>query len=180
MTEATRTIFSVLNDALRVAAVYALLLLLTLILMTNWALPYFSVLKPQIVLVAVFYWTLYRPILMPPWMIFIVALFLDAATPGLPMGTHAFSYLLVAGLLKPRRRMLMGQPFMMVWVVFIAAMAVDMMIKCLALAMLGSGGLNVTTIVINALATILAFPLLLLLLVSIHRLLPPSRGMIAT
>jgi rod shape-determining protein MreD len=180
MTDATRTFFQVLNDAVRVAAVYVVLILLTLILMANWALPYFSVLKPQIVLVVVFYWTLYRPTLMPPWMIFVVGLFLDAATPGVPMGTHACSYLLIAGLLKPRRRMLMGQPFMMIWAVFIAAMVVDLLIKCLAILAMGAGGLNVVTIVINALSTVLAFPVLLLFLVSVHRLLPPSRGMIST
>jgi rod shape-determining protein MreD len=179
MTETSKTIFEVLIDAARVALVYVLLAFLTVILMANWVLPYFTVLKPQIVLVAVFYWTLYRPTLMPPWLIFLVGLGLDALNPVIPFGTHAFSYLLIAGLLKPRRRMLMGQPFMMVWVGFIVAILIDLLIKSLSLVTLGQIQINTTTVIINALSTTLAFPLLLVLFVWVHRLLPTSRGMIA-
>lgn len=180
MTDATRTLLQILNDAMRVSLVYVILAFLTLLLMANWVLPYFNVLKPQIVLVAVFYWTLYRPTLMPPWIILAIGLILDAMNPAMPMGTHAFSYLLIAGLLKPRRRMLMGQPFMMVWVAFIAVVITDMVLKCLTIGLFGQIHINLGTIVINALATTLLFPILLLALVSVHRLLPASRGMIAT
>jgi rod shape-determining protein MreD len=179
MTEATRTLLQVFSDASRVALGHGLLLLLTLVLMANWVLPYFSVLKPQLILVAIFYWSLYRPTLMPPWLVFAVGLALDLIHPVMPLGTHAFSYLLIAGSLRPRRRMLMGQPFMMIWVAFMVVVAADLIIKTLALLALAGVGVNVATILINGLSTILAFPVLLMMFVWIHRLLPASRGLIA-
>lgn len=180
MTEATRNMLQVCLDLLRIVMVYGVFTVLLLLLMANWALPYFNVLKPQIVLVAIFYWTLYRPTLMPPWAVFIAGLLLDAMNPVMPMGTHALSYLLIIGLLRPRRRMLMGQPFMMIWVAFIAAIIIDMTIKIFVLSAMTNTALNVPTILLNALVTTLAFPLVLMVLVWVHRLLPVTRGMIAS
>ncbi len=180
MTEVTRTLMQVLTDMMRVMGIYIILILLTLFMMSNWVLPYFSVLKPQIILIIIFYWTLYRPGMMPYWVIFLAGLLLDIANPILPLGTHAFSYLLIAGILRPRRRMLMGQPFVMVWITFIGTMIIDMILKMIILAFASSVSLNQMTIGINGLATILFFPLGLLMLVGLHRLLPPSRGMISS
>ena len=179
MTEATRTLIQALNEAWRVALIYVLILFLLLVMMSNWVLPYFSVLKPQLMLVAVFYWTLYRPGIMPSWVVFILGLILDLANPVLPLGTHAFSYLLVVGLLRPRRRMLMGQSFMIVWVAFVIAVLLDLGVSTLMLSMGTSASIPGSVLSVHAIATILAFPLILTILVGLHRLLPPGRGMIA-
>lgn len=179
MTDTTRTLFQILTDGLRVLLAHGVVLFLVLVLMANWVLPYFSVLKPQIVLIAVFYWTLYRPTLMPPWLIFVFGLMLDCMNPVMPLGLHGFTYLLIAGLLKPRRRMLMGQPFMMVWVAFIVVMMTDIVIKCLALWLFSPYQIQAGVIVLNGITTILLFPVLLMVMVSVHRVLPQSRGLIA-
>lgn len=180
MTEATRTLMQICLDLVRVFLVYGVFICLIFLLMANWALPYFSVLKPQIVLVAVFYWTLYRPTLMPPWVVFTTGLLLDSMNPVMPIGTHALSYLLIAGLLKPRRRMLMGQPFMMIWVAFIAVAVMDMVIKMTVIEVFTTISVNTMTVMLNGLVTTLFFPLVLMVLVWVHRMLPVSRGMIAT
>lgn len=178
MTDATRTLIQMSLDLLRVALVYGLFAVLLLMLMANWSLPYFTVFKPQIVLIAVFYWTLYRPSLMPPWVVFATGLLLDAVNPAVPMGTHALSYLLILGLLKPRRRMLMGQPFMMIWVGFIAVMVIDMAIKVAVMSILTASRPSTEIILLNGLVTILVFPMVLMLLVFVHRFLPAGRGMV--
>lgn len=180
MTDVSKTLMQVFTDILRVFGVYLILILLALFMMANWVLPYFMVIKPQIILIVVFYWTLYRPGMMPYWVIFLTGLLLDLTNPVLPLGTHAFSYLLIAGILRPRRRMLMGQSFMMVWVTFIVAVIVDMGVMVAVLGFVSYGSLSQMTIGINALATILSFPLGLMMMVGLHRLLPPSRGMISS
>lgn len=180
MTEATRTLLQVLAAMARIALVYAIFIAVLFLVMANWALPYFAVLKPQILLALVFYWTLYRPTLMPPWVIFVAGLLLDAMNPAMPFGTHAVSYLLVSGLLKPRRRMLMGQPFMMIWVAFIAALLLDLTLKIFVITLFSASTVTVSIILLNALVTTLCFPIVLMGLVWVHRLLPATRGMIAT
>ncbi len=180
MTDVSRTLMQVFSDIFRIFGVYLLLFLLALFMMANWVLPYFMVMKPQIILIVVFYWTLYRPGMMPYWVIFLTGILLDLTNPVLPLGTHAFSYLLIAGILRPRRRMLMGQSFMMVWMTFIVAVILDMVMTVLILSVVSYASLNQMTIGINGLATILFFPLGLMIMVGLHRLLPPTRGMISS
>lgn len=178
MTERTATVFQVISHALRVILAYSVFVFLLLLLMSNWALPYFMVLKPQLLLVVVYYWTLYRPTLMPPWVILLGGLLLDLVTPVVPIGTHAASYLLIASVLKPRRRFMMGQSFMMVWAVFVMAVLMDIVFKWFAIVVLTPTRVDVATLLLNGFVTILAFPLLVMILVSVHRLLPAGRGMI--
>jgi rod shape-determining protein MreD len=180
MTEQTRSILQMLRVGLSVTFAYAVFILLLLVLLANWALPYFSVLKPQLLLIIIYYWSLYRPTLMPPWAIFIGGLLLDLLNPVMPLGTHAASYQLVAALVKPRRRMLIGQSFMVVWVGFALVCIFDMVFKGLAIYLFTSATLDPMVLILNTFITILAFPTLVLVLVLVHRLLPAGRGMIVT
>lgn len=178
MTETTASVFSIVSHSLRVVLAYAVFIFLLLLLLSNWALPYFSVLKPQLLLIVIFYWTLYRPTLMPPWVILAGGLLLDLMNPVMPMGTHAASYLIIASVVKPRRRFMMGQNFMVVWAGFVLAVLIDIAFKWLVLSILTATQLEVSTILLNGFVTVLAFPLLVLVLVTVHRLLPAGRGMI--
>jgi rod shape-determining protein MreD len=179
MTDTSRNFMQMILDGARVLIAHGIVAMLVLVLMANWVLPYFAVLKPQIVLVAVFYWMLYRPTMMPPWLIFCVGVLLDCMNPVMPLGLHGFSYLLIAGLLKPRRRMLMGQPFMMVWVAFIVVMMTDIFIKCLVLWMFSPYDIQAGVVVLNGVVTILLFPVVLMFMVNVHRILPHGRGLIS-
>ena len=179
MTETTQSILQIMLDALRIMLAYGVFLLLLLLMMSNWAMPYFNVLKPQLVLVLVYYWTLYRPTLMPPWVIFVAGILLDLTTPVLPIGTHAASYLLISAILKPRRRMMMGQSFIVVWAGFVVATLMDLLLKWLLINLFSASSLDFQTMLLNGLMTVLSFPLLVMVLVTVHRLLPPGRGMIA-
>ena len=178
MTDATLTIIQMVSYAARIMLAYAVFILLAVLMMSNWALPYFSILKPQLLLIIVFYWTLYRPTLMPPPVILIAGILLDAMNPMMPIGTHAASYLLIAGILKPRRRSLMGQPFVVVWVGFAVAAVIDLLFKWLMLSVLTPADLTLGTILFNGFITVLAFPLVVMVLTLVHRMLPAGRGMI--
>ena len=180
MPSQTRSFFAVIGDMIRIGIVYLFLAGLVLLFMSNWVIPYFNILKPEILLTAVFYWALYRPGMMPSWAIFCAGLMLDAMNPGLPFGTHAFGYLLVAGIVRSKRRMLMAQPFIMIWVAFVAAVAVNMTVTWIASELLTSQSLNMRTLGLNAFMSVLCFPVVMPIFVFLHRFLPASRGMIAS
>ena len=178
MTETTRNLLQTLNHIARVGFAYVVFIVLLLLLMANWGIPHFSALKPQLILALVYYWTLYRPTMMPPWVILTAGLLIDLMHPTLPLGTHAAGYLLISALLKPRRRTLMGQSFVMVWVVFVLAVAADLIFKWLVTTMLTDSGLDLSILLLNGFVTVLCFPILVFVLVAVHRLLPAGRGMI--
>jgi rod shape-determining protein MreD len=180
MTEHTQSLLSILGFAVRIALAYGIFLALLLLMMANWDLPFFAVLKPQLLLVLVFYWTLYRPGLMPPAIILLAGVFQDLLNPGVPLGLQAFSYLLIGGLLRPRRRAFMGQPFTVVWAVFVLAVVVDLILKVVMLSLFSELQLSFQVLFLNGFTTVLSFPILVSLLSLIGRILPPQRGMISS
>ena len=100
-------------------AVPPMVLLVLLLLLNASALPIGDSMKAQVplLLIAVFYWSVYRPGLMPLWLIFISGVLLDFLT-GVPLGLSAF-VLMAAGLIvRDQRILLLGQPFVTLWFVF--------------------------------------------------------------
>ena len=72
---------------------------------------------PSLAVVAVFYWTIHRPALMPIWAVFLVGLFHDLIADG-PLGVGILTLLLVHALVEGNRRFLVGTSFAIVWLVF--------------------------------------------------------------
>lgn len=179
MTEATFNLVQFLFRLLGVALAYLVFIGLILLVMAHWGVPYLAEVKPQLPLIVVFYWILYRPTLMPPMVILLAGLVLDALSPGLPIGTHAVSYLLITGILKPRRRGLVGQPFAVVWVGFAVAALIDLVLKTVAMMAFTYTLPGVAALGFSTAITLLSFPLVVMLLALVHRVLPPSRGMIS-
>lgn len=73
--------------------------------------------------VAVYFWSLFRPHAMPPAAVFVLGLFADLLGFG-PLGVRALVLLLVHGFALRARRGLTGQRFLVVWLVFAAVVTV--------------------------------------------------------
>lgn len=89
--------------------------------------PYYGLVAANVGVMAVFYWVVYRPDLMPPVAAFMVGLWQDILI-GTPEGANAFVLLVVAMALAAQRRFFQGKSFMVVWWAFgmIAFMAVTL------------------------------------------------------
>ncbi len=75
------------------------------------------IVSPAFALMAVFYWALYRPELMPPYAVFLVGLYYDLASAG-PLGLWAFIYLVVYGIVLSQRLFFIGRAFFAIWIAF--------------------------------------------------------------
>jgi len=75
------------------------------------------IVSPAFALMAIFYWALYRPELMPPYAVFLVGLYYDLASAG-PLGLWAFIYLVVYGIVLSQRLFFIGRAFFAIWVAF--------------------------------------------------------------
>lgn len=92
------------------------LLTLTLLILSMVPLPIagYRMVAPAVVLMSVYHWTVYRPDLLPPIVVFSVGIVQDLLT-GAPFGTGPLTLLLVHLVVSSQRRFLLGKTFPIVW-----------------------------------------------------------------
>jgi rod shape-determining protein MreD len=85
-------------------------------------------------LTSVFYWSIYRPDLMPAWAAFSIGIFIDLVSGG-PIGLGAIVLLLVHWIAVGQRRALIGKAFPIAWLGYLlisaVACAVYWLIACI-------------------------------------------------
>lgn len=162
------------NWALRLMLAQGVILLFVLLTVVSFSVPHAGDFKPFFVLMAVYYWAIYRPTIMPVAYTFALGLIIDLLAE-LPIGLTALVLVGLQTIVQRSRLFLMGQPYVMVWLGF-AIMAVAyalslwllMSLSVLNFALMGA----FVQTMIAALLSVLLFPLASLLLQAVHRLLP--------
>ena len=111
-----------------------LTLTLVFVSMVPVPVPGYIPVTPMLTLVAVYYWSIYRPDLLPLVATFGLGLVQDILT-GTPLGMSALVLLLVQGAVVAQRRFFLGKTFIVVWWCFMlvapAAAAVSWLVACL-------------------------------------------------
>jgi rod shape-determining protein MreD len=79
--------------------------------------PGYAPIVPQLALMAVFHWTVFRPDLLPIWSIFIIGILQDSLS-GAPMGLNTMVYLTIYGVILGQRRFFLGKTFWVEWLGF--------------------------------------------------------------
>lgn len=164
--------------AARLGAVQLVIGLLFILNLVNFALPYAGQVRPLFLLMAIYYWAIFRPTLIPPVMAFMWGLLLDLLS-GAPVGLNALIFLIVQWVVRDQRLYLMGQSYVTLWLGFaVTAFAycfVQWLLFSLLYTTLAGYGMPLAT----ALLSVGLFPLISLILVFTHRFLPhePSRGL---
>lgn len=149
------------------------LLVITLLLLNVTALPILPMggLKPQFVLMAVYYWAIYRPTLMPPLLCFVLGIVMDVLS-GMPTGINALILVAAQWIVRDQRRFLMGQPYSTIWAVFGLVATVSAGVQW---ALYGLAHMHWSPLVpvgSGLLLTVFLFPFISLALVFTHRILP--------
>jgi rod shape-determining protein MreD len=80
--------------------------------------PAWGTLAPPLMLMAVFYWSLVRPDLMPPTAAFALGLLQDGLT-GAPLGSGALVMVLTQWTMRGQQRFLVNRPFTLLWAAFV-------------------------------------------------------------
>jgi rod shape-determining protein MreD len=161
---------------LRLCLPHMVTFIFILLNLSSPALPVAQFLKPDFVLMAVYYWAIYRPTIMPPAFIFCLGVIVDLLG-GTPVGLYALTYLAAHWVTRDQRRFLMGQPFVTLWLGFMFISFAAFLIQW------GFYLLSELTVplimpaIFRMFATIFIFPGVVMLLLNIHKLLPapPSR-----
>ncbi|MFQ5958821.1 MAG: rod shape-determining protein MreD [Alphaproteobacteria bacterium] len=93
---------------------FALTLALMLVSVVPLRLPGFAPVTPVVALMAVYYWSIYRPDLFPLAAVFFIGLVQDTLN-GTPMGLSSLVLLLVQGVVVSQRRFFHGKAFLVEW-----------------------------------------------------------------
>ena len=111
------SIVQTLDGLGRRLAPFATTVLLVVLNAIPLPLPDYRAIVPLVPLMAVFYWALYRPDLMPAAGVFLIGV-LDDVLTGAPLGLNALIFLAVLGFVRRNRRLLAGRTFPFVWGAF--------------------------------------------------------------
>lgn len=140
-------------------------LVLTLLVIagsTRLGLPLIGPVLPSFGLMGVFFWSVFRPDLMPYWLAFLIGLLMDILAGG-PPGLNALLLLAAQAFCASQRRVLVGRTFPILWAGFalvaIAVGAISWLINCIYLAQF----LMPFTILMEVGITIALFPLVVMI-----------------
>jgi rod shape-determining protein MreD len=126
-----------LDISIRQSTPVVVTLLLTVLSVVPVGLPASSSLAPDIVLIAVFYWTVHRPDLMRAWTVFVIGMLSDVLS-GTPLGVHPLVLVLVHTVIISQHKIFRGAAFGVVWWAF-SLIAPAAHIAAAAIAFVGAG-----------------------------------------
>lgn len=157
----------------RASAPLALTLVVVVLKVVPLRLPAYAVIAPDLVLMAVFYWTVHRPDLLRAWGAFVVGL-LDDVLTGTPLGVSSLVLLLVHWTIIAQHRLFRSLSFAFLWLGFaIVAAGAKLVVVTLALVV-GHGLIDPSIIFAQYAFTVAVYPLVSLLMGRAQRAFLPA------
>ncbi|MFP4313348.1 MAG: rod shape-determining protein MreD [Alphaproteobacteria bacterium] len=157
--------------SVRFALVYSLVILLWVMDVISLGVPEFQTLKPSFFLVALFYWSIYRPTLLPSWLVFLAGLVLDLIT-GLPVGLNAFLFVIIQRILIDQRLTFTGQPFTTVFFGYLIVSSLYYAIQWGIFGLVQQGFIDIHFVAGRIIMANIFFPVFYLLTHITHKVLP--------
>lgn len=156
----------------RMAVPYALLAVIFLLSVVSVPYPLAIFFRAPLLLMAIYYWSVYRPTLIPPWLVFVLGLVFDLIT-GLPyLGSSAILFLIGRLVVVDQRRFLIAQPFSVIWMGFAALATAFYLFQWGLSCLLSLQRIPIHDFAISYILGIVIFPLLYLFLHFSHKILP--------
>lgn len=147
----------------------ALILVFLILAVVPHHIPGYGSIKPDFLLIAVFYWSVHRPSLMPPSVCFVLGILLDVFS-AFPLGLNALVFVIVQKLISDQRKLFLGQPFYVSWIGFGLMCLLANAIKTGVFYIMNDSLPGLEEIYFNMLLTIAIFPLVTILLIGSHKL----------
>lgn len=137
--------------------------------------PEYLAVMPNFGLMAVFYWTIYRPDLLPVSVVLGIGLIHDLLIGGL-IGLTPLAMIGTYGIVLKQRRVFLGKPFGVTWWGFMITAAAAGFASWLIVSLLALKPLPLLPMLLQTVATVLLFPLVVWFLVRVHRHFVPTIG----
>lgn len=138
-----------------------------------FSLPGQATVTPYFVLMAVYYWGLHRPDLLPGLVVFLLGLLQDALG-GEPFGVNAFVLVAVYWFVISQQRFFKGKHFVAVWWGFAIAALMAALLRWLFVSLIMGMVLAPWALAFEYLLTVALYPVLTLAFTLAHKSLPSS------
>lgn len=163
------------ETGLRLCSACFLMLVLLIFNVIAISYPFSGVIRAPFFLMAIYYWSIYRPTLVPSWFVFIAGSLIDLLS-GLPLGLNALIFVLTQWIVADQRRFLMGQSFLMIWVGFAVVSAIAGGVQWTVFGLInGASWPSLLPAAFSVFSGIVIFPVISLLLHLSHKILPAPR-----
>lgn len=148
-------------------------LVLVLLSVEVWPLPYLGGVSPSLTLAAVTYWAIYRPDLFRPSLAFALGLIHDILNL-LPFGLSAFIFVGIYQLAFSQRRLFVRQYFFMLWAGFAVMALLASAANWVGLSLWNRAAMPLVPALIQLGLTIVLFPLPAWILIRLQRAFLPT------
>lgn len=138
---------------------FAITALLVMAGLVPLGLPDLAPIFPALALIAVYYWAVHRPDLMPVWAVFLIGLFQDLLNGG-PLGVGVVALLVVHAMVASLRRYFVGASLPVLWLVFAPVAAAAIITLWLLTCLIQGTLLDPEPAAFQYLATMAAYPCL--------------------
>ncbi len=119
--------------------------------------PSFGTVSPILSLMAVYYWSIFRPDLMPPFAVFGAGLVQDILF-STPLGAFAFIFLLVRMVVVAQRRFFIGNSFVVMWWGFMLVAVGSLALAWGITSLLNMTLISASGVIFQAFLTLSLFP----------------------
>jgi len=126
--------------------------------------------KPIFLLIIVFYWSMHRPSIIPPVLIFFIGLLQDMILEY-PIGLHSILYLTVYFLISRQRVFLMGQSYTNIWLFFSLTTFLFGVCEWLFFSIRYLTFFDISTVLLSVAVTVFLYPVVNFLMLFLNRLL---------
>ena len=141
----------------------AVSLLLVLAAILPYGLPKSSLAAPILALISVYYWSVFRPELMPAGAAFLIGLMVDVLSGG-PPGLNALVLILVHWAASGQRRVLAGKSFAVAWLGYLLIAAGAAIINWFFASLFHTTAIESVPLVVSRAIGTAAYPLVALFL----------------
>ncbi len=162
----------------RIIIAYAFMAVLFILNIIAISFPLTGAIKVPLFLMGIYYWAIYRPTLLPIWVVFLVGCVMDLLS-GLPIGMNALVFVAAQWVISGQRRFLTGQSFMMIWIGFGLLSFVSAFIQWGIFGLTQLHWFSIDVFLASNLFGIALFPAVCIILHFTHKLLPTPHSVIS-
>lgn len=157
----------------RMLVVYVLIFALFLLNTISFDAQISTTVEVPFIIMMLYYWSIYRPTLIPPLLVFTMGFFFDLLSGSTwPVGLNTFIFLLLRHVIVSQRLFLTGQPFTVIWIGFMIAGFASLSLQWLILGLTRFHWGGVDQVIITGFIAVLIFPLIAMILHISHKALP--------
>ena len=160
-----------INITVRLMIPYAFMAVLFLLNVVAVPYPLSGFVKAPLFLAGIYYWAIYRPTLIPPWLAFIAGCLMDILS-GLPIGMNALVFVATHWTVADQRRFLMGQSFVMIWIGFSLLVMIVGVVQWILFGLVNLHWLPPGSMLMSSVLGVVIFPLISIILHLTHKILP--------